>query len=164
MILTKMGKKPKNCSYLGGYFTSYLLSQLFVTHLGVALLFLHNSLLISLLCISALLLRYTLSRLLVNFHKNRMGDDVIMTSFNIRFLQTIVHISNSIEPTNYVLGTNTQQHNVHLMIKMKVTLTDDEEYRWRSKVTKNELMVISRKLLHSQTSHLVTRYNTTSDI
>ena len=33
-----MGKKTKNCSYLGGYFTSYLLSQLFVTHLGVALL------------------------------------------------------------------------------------------------------------------------------
>ena len=33
-----MGKKPKNCSYLGGYFTSYLLSQLFVTHLGFALL------------------------------------------------------------------------------------------------------------------------------
>ena len=34
-----MDKKPKNCSYLGGYFTSYLLSQLFVTHLGVALLY-----------------------------------------------------------------------------------------------------------------------------
>ena len=39
MTLTKMGKNPKNCSYLGGYFTYYLLSQLFVTHLGVALLF-----------------------------------------------------------------------------------------------------------------------------
>ena len=35
----KWVKKPKNCSYLGGYFTSYLLSQLFVSHLGVALLF-----------------------------------------------------------------------------------------------------------------------------
>ena len=38
-ISPKMGKKPKNCSYLVGYFTSYLLSQLFLTHLGFALLF-----------------------------------------------------------------------------------------------------------------------------
>ena len=59
------------------------------------------------------------------------------------FLQTIVQITNSIEPTNFVLeptnfvlGTNTQQNNVHLMIKMKVTLTDDEGHRLRSKVTK----------------------------
>ena len=81
------------------------------------------------------------------------------------FLQTIVHISNTIEPTNFVLGTNTQQYNAHLIIKMKVTLTDDEGHRRRSKVTKNELMVISRKLLHSQTSYLVPRqYNTISDI
>ena len=50
-----------------------------------------------------------------------------MTSIwrHLSFLQTIVHNSNSIEPTNFVLGTNTQQHNIHLMIKMKVTLTDD---------------------------------------
>ena len=48
---------------------------------------------------------------------------------------------------------------------MKVTLTDDEGHRWRSKFTKNELMVklICRKLLHSQTSYLVPRYNTISD-
>ena len=91
-----------------------------------------------------------------------MGDDVIVTSFS--FLHTSVHISNSIEPTNFVLGTNTQQHNVHLMIKMKVTLSDDEGHRRRSKVTKNELMVISRKLLHSQTLFLVPRYYTISDI
>ena len=45
----------------------------------------------------------------------------------------------SMKPRNFVLGTNTQQHNVHLMIKMKVTLTDDEGHRRRSKVTKNEL-------------------------
>ena len=56
-----------------------------------------------------------------------MGDDVIVTSLS--FLQTIVHISNSIELKNFVLGTNTQQHNVHLMMKMKVTLTDDEGHR-----------------------------------
>ena len=47
---------------------------------------------------------------------------------------------------------------------MKVTLTDDEGHRRRSKVTKNELMFIYRKILHSQTSYLVPRYNTISDI
>ena len=79
-------------------------------------------------------------------------------------MQTIVHISNSIESTNFVLGAITQQYNVHLIIKMKVTLTDDEGHRRRSKVTKNELMVISHKLLHTQTSYLVPRHNTISDI
>ena len=89
-----------------------------------------------------------------------------MTSLwhHLSFLQTIVHISNSIEPRNFVLGTNTQQRNVHLMITMKVTLTDDDGHRWRSKVTTKELMVISRKLLHSQTSYLVPRNNTRRDI
>ena len=47
---------------------------------------------------------------------------------------------------------------------MKVTLTDDEGHRQRAKVTKNELMDISRKLINSQTSHLVPRYNIISDI
>ena len=90
-------------------------------------------------------LRYTLDRFGVKFHKNRIGDGVIVTSSPIRlsFLQTIIHISNSIEPANFVLGINTQQHNVNLMIKMKVTLTDDEGHRRRSKVIKNELMVLS---------------------
>ena len=43
------------------------------------------------------------------------------------------------------------------MIKVKVTLTDDEDHRRRSKVTKIELMVIYRKRLHPgpQISHLV---------
>ena len=50
-----------------------------------------------------------------------MGDDVI----DVVSKQLSIIISNSIEPTNFVLGTNTQQHNVHLMMKMKVTLTDD---------------------------------------
>ena len=54
----------------------------------------------------------------------------------LNFLQTIVNISNSIEPTNFVLGTNTRQYNVHHIIKMKVTLMDDEGHRQRSKVTK----------------------------
>ena len=66
-----------------------------------------------------------------------MGDDVIMTSFkfspnNCPYLNQF----NSIESTNFVLGTNTQQYNVHLMIKAKVTLMDDECHRQRSKVTK----------------------------
>ena len=76
-------------------------------------------------------LRYTLERFVFEFHKNRMGDDVIMT-----YLQTIVHISISNESIHFVLGTNKQRHIVHLTIKMKVTLTDDEGHRRRSKVTK----------------------------
>ena len=50
------------------------------------------------------------------------------------------------------------------MIKVKVTLMDDEGLRRRSEVTKNVLMVIRRKLLHSQTSYLVPKYNTIGDI
>ena len=48
---------------------------------------------------------------------------------HLSFRQTIVHVSNSIEPTNFVLGTNTQKHNVNLMIKVKVTLTDNKGHR-----------------------------------
>ena len=61
-----------------------------------------------------------------------------MTSIwrHLRFLKTIAHISYSIEPTNFVLGTNTQQYNDHLIMKIKMTLTDDEGLRRRSKVTK----------------------------
>ena len=51
------------------------------------------------------------------------------------FLQTIVYISNSIQHTNFILGTNTQQHDAQLMIKVKVTLTDDEGHRRKSKVS-----------------------------
>ena len=60
-------------------------------HSDVIPIFLHNSLLTSLLCISAhlcsikmkfdMLLRYTLGRFVFKFHKIPMGDDVIMTSF-----------------------------------------------------------------------------------
>ena len=50
------------------------------------------------------------------------------------------------------------------MIEMKVTFPDNEGHRERSKVTKNKLMVISRTLFHSQTSYLVPRYITISDI
>ena len=49
--------------------------------------------------------RYTLGRFVLKFHKNRTGKDVIVT---------ILHISNFIQLTNFILGTKTQQHNVHL--------------------------------------------------
>ena len=38
-----------------------------------------------------------------------------------------------------MLGTNTQKCDVHLMIKMKMTLTDDEGHRQNSNVTRREL-------------------------
>ena len=60
-------------------------------HSGVISIFLHNSLLFSLLCISdflcsikmklGMMLRYTLGRFMFKLHKNRMDDYVIMTSF-----------------------------------------------------------------------------------
>ena len=78
-------------------------------------------------------LRYALGRLVFKFHENRISDDVIVTS---KFLETIVYISISIEPTNFVLETNTQKYNFHLIIKMKATLTDDEGHRRRSNVIK----------------------------
>ena len=101
---------------------------------------------------------------MVDFYLNFIKIEWVMTSHHLSFLQMIIHISNCIEPTNFVLRTNTQHYNVHLMIKMKVTLTDDEGHRRRSKITNNEVMVISRKQLYSQTSYLVPRYNTISDI
>ena len=79
--------------------------------------FLHNSLLPSyfrskLLCPIkmkiGILLIYALGRF-VFAHKSRMGNDVIVTQFKF-FSQTIVHVSNSIEPTNFILGTSIQQH------------------------------------------------------
>ena len=71
-------------------------------------------------------LRYALGRFVFECHKNQIGDDVIVKF--ISFLH-IVHISNSIEHTNFILSTNTQQYDLHLMIKGKVTLTDDEGHR-----------------------------------
>ena len=67
-----------------------------------------------------------------------MSVDVIvhMTSFiHLSFVFQAICISNSIELRNLILGTNTQQHNAHLMIKMKVTLTDYEGHRLEVKVT-----------------------------
>ena len=104
------------------------------------LFFHHNSLLISQFCISALLCpMYLLDMSLVNLSLNFIKFELVMTLrwCHLSFLRTIVHISNSFEHTNFILG-----------IKVTVTLTDGEGQRWRSKVTKNKIMVISCKLLH----------------
>ena len=64
-----------------------------------------------------------------------MGDDVIVTSF--KFSQNNCPYSKSIEPTNFRLGTNTQQHNVHLMIKDESDL--DGWWRSQAKVKGHEI-------------------------
>ena len=110
--------------------------------------YLHNSLLTSLLCISAYLcliemkfdmsLRYILGWFVSKSYKNRMGDDVIVTSIKfspnncpyLKFYWT------------YWLQTSYLEsiHNkITSMIKMKVTLTGDEDHRQRPKVTKMNL-------------------------
>ena len=96
--------QPNGCTDLDAVFAKWLLPLLAQTLLNLVTLgqrsrsqwrnshfFLHNSLLISLPCISALLSlikmkfvmspRYTLGRFVFKFHKNRIGDDVIMTPF-----------------------------------------------------------------------------------
>ena len=73
-------------------------------------------------------LRYALGRVISKLKKIQIGGDFIV--------QTIVHISNCIEPANFILGTNIQQHKVYLMIKVKVTLTYADGHMCRSKVTK----------------------------
>ena len=83
-------------------------------------------------------------------YKIKRGTPRESTKFNTKhslFTKGWNAALNSIEPINFELGTNTQQHNIYLIMKMKLTLTDDEGHRRRSKVTKNELMVIYRKLL-----------------
>ena len=54
--------------------------------------------------------RYILGRFVFEFNKNRLGEDVI-------------------EPIKLTFGSNIQQHNVYLIIKVKVTLTDAEGHR-----------------------------------
>ena len=96
--------QPNGWTDLDAVFSNWLLSALARTLLNLVTLdqtsrsqwrntnfFIHNSLLISLPCISALLclikmkfgisLWYTLGRFVFKFHKIRIGDDVIMTSF-----------------------------------------------------------------------------------
>ena len=80
-------------------------------------------------------LRYTFGRFVFKFHKVLIDDDVIVTSF--------------------IFGTNIQQHKVHLIVKVQMTLTDAEGQRSQ--------IVISDKVLHPHTSYLVPMYNTISD-
>ena len=72
------------------------------------------------------------------FDKNRMGNDVIVTSFNHSQSRPIfVNISISIEPTTFILCTNIQQPLVYLIVlEQSMTLADSEGQRWRSMITK----------------------------
>ena len=74
---------------------------------------------------------------LVYLSLNFIKIELMMTSFKVFSKQLIVNISNFIELANFILGTKIQQHKVHIMIKVKVTLTDSEGHRLRPKVTKN---------------------------
>ena len=48
----------------------------------------------------------------------------------LSFLQTNVYILNSTaEPTDFIFGTNIQQHKIHLMNKRHVTLTESDGHR-----------------------------------
>ena len=64
--------------------------------------------------------RYTLDSIIFEIYENRMDDNVFEASF--KFVCTIVHISNSIELTNFILGKNIQQHRVHQMLKSESDL------------------------------------------
>ena len=95
-------------------------------------------------------------------HKNRMCDDVIMTSIkfspnNCSYL--LFYWSYKLHIWNQYITTQCPSNDKN---------ESDLDGQWRSqkkvKGHKNELMVISRKLLHSQTSYLVSWYYTISDI
>ena len=86
--------------------------------------FLYNSLLTSLL---GMRLRRALSRFGVEFHKNQIWDDARVTSFKFSPLNC-QHL-NSAELTNFFFGTDIQQHKIHLMTKVLVTLITGEGQR-----------------------------------
>ena len=56
-----------------------------------------------------------------------MDDDVIGTS--CKFSANNYPFSISMEPINFILGTNVQQYKVHIMIKVKVKLTYAKGHR-----------------------------------
>ena len=66
----------------------------------------------------------------VDLYFNQTKVEWVMTL--LCFLQTIVNISISIKPTNFILGTSIQQHWAHLKVKLQVTLTDAEGEGQRS--------------------------------
>ena len=57
------------------------------------------------------------------FHKNQMSDDIIVTSFKVSLFKCPT------EPTNIIFSTNIQQHKIHLVIEVQVTLTKAEGQR-----------------------------------
>ena len=139
--------RPNGCTDLDAVFAKQLLSTLAQTLIKFVTLgqrprsqWIKIHFLTSLSYISALVhliklkfglpLWYALCRFVVEFYKNQMGDDVIVTSF--QFSPYKCPYFKSTEPTNFIFGTNIQQHKVHLMIKMKLTLTDDKDHRQRS--------------------------------
>ena len=135
------------------------------------LLFFHDSLLTFLLKISALWcpikikfgmsLRYVLGRVVFELYKS---NGLCRCCDVLSYHHTIIHTLNSIEPTNFILGTNIQQHEVHLMIKVKVTLTDSEGHRWRSKVIKNNKWThLPNNFTHRHHTQ-IPRFNMFSDI
>ena len=62
---------------------------------------------------------------LVDLCLNLIKFEWVMKSLwrHLSYLQTIVHILNSSNPTNFLFCSNVQQYKVHMMIKVKVTLT-----------------------------------------
>ena len=51
------------------------------------------------------MLRYTLGKFIFEFHKKGVGDDIIVTSFKFSPNDSL-YISNSIELTNFIPGSN----------------------------------------------------------
>ena len=52
---------------------------------------------------------------------------MLLADLYVNFIKIkLVHISNSTGPTNFIFGTNIQQHKIHIMIKVQVTLTKAE--------------------------------------
>ena len=120
--------QPNRCTDLGAYYTHSdpieigdLGSKVKVTVTQYPFC-LHNSLLTSLLYISSLLCRINWNLILrLDMYSNFMKIKWVMTSWwrNLRFLHSIVNISISTEFTNFIFGTNIQQHEIHLMTKCK---------------------------------------------
>ena len=148
--------QPNRCTDLDAVLAKPLLSTLARTLLELVTLvkvtvtqypfYLHSSLLTSLLykCISQFSYVWSnrdlvcrLDMAFADLYFNFIKIKWVMTSWwrHLMFLYTNVHISNSTEPTNFILGTNIQQHKMHLMIKVQVILTKGDGHRRRSKVT-----------------------------
>ena len=71
---------------------------------------------------------------------------------HISFLQAIANVSILLN-LQTLYSAQIQQNKVHLMIKVKMILTDSDGYRWRSKVTKILQNVTPCKLLQYTHRH-----------